>query len=300
MSAETLSRPSTSEAEKSLLDSRLDEAFNPDALSTDSTTAEPLDKVRDALDSTVDTSEGQDELFSLDSLDAPSASTPDTNPAPASQEYFSPLAQKLRERAQSASERIAPLSDILQNGNQIALETNEERAERGIAKLKALGSAALRKAKEIGVASIGVGVLVAERTSETVSTLATKAEHTTRSKVVELGLKASERLEARAKQKTVDAAHAEAQPYNDYLDDHTEAIKMDKKFDSQEQRSLREIRRENAQYAADRRQERREARIQRATAVPRAAVRLAGRAWRSRAGRSIRAAGRSLKEEWNK
>ncbi len=252
------------------------------------------------LDNPVEISEGQDELFSLDSLDAPSPSTPDINTAPTSQEYFSPLAQKMRERAQSAAERIGPLSDTLQNGNQTTLETNEERAERGIAKLKALGSAALRKAKEIGIASVGVGVLVAERTSEAVSTLATKAEHTTRSKVVELGLKASERLEARAKQKTVDAAHAEAQPYNDYLNDHAEAIDMDKEFNSPEQQAIREIRRENAQFAAERRQQRREVRIQRATAVPRAVARGVGRVWRSRASRSIRAAGRSLKEEWKK
>lgn len=265
MSTETLSRPSTPEVEN--------------------------EQEASPLDNPVDISEGQESLF-----DMPES----TFQAP---EYHSPLAQRLHERTERAKARVDALASSIGNPDQLPIssaETNQQRAERGIEAIKAFGSAALRKAKEIGVASVGVGVLVAERTSETVSTLATKAEHTTRSKVVELGLKASERLEARAKQKAVDAAHEEAQPYNDYLNDHAEAIEMNKEFDSPEQQAIREIRRENAQFAAERRQRRREARIQRATAVPRAVARGAGRVWRSRASRSIRAAGRSLKEEWKK
>lgn len=254
------------------------------------------DDAENSLDKPVEIGEGQDSLFELDDINSPES----TFQVP---EYHSPLAQRIKERAERAQGRVESLTASIEDRDQISIssvETNEERAERGIAAIKAFGSAALRKAKEIGIASIGVGVLVAERTRETTGALKDQANRTTRAKLIEIGTKASERLEARAKQKAVDAAHEEAQPYNDYLNDHAEAIEMNKVFDSPEQRAIREVRRENAEFAARRRQERRDARIQRATAVPRAAARLAGRAYRSRTSRTLRAAGRAIRNEWNR
>jgi hypothetical protein len=306
--SETLLRPPTheDEAEKSLLDSRIDEVFNQDSLDTSTTAEHPLDQAREALDEPAAIGDGQESLF-----DTPES----TFQVP---EFYSPRAQRIHERSVRAKGRVEALATSIGNPDQLAIataETKEQRGERVVARLKAFGRAALNKAKEFGVASVGAGVLVAERTAETVGTFAKQGELAARSKVMELGIKASERLEARAKQKVVDAAHEEAQPYNDYLDDqaqyskdHAEAIEMDKAFDikynSPEQRSIREVRRQNAEYAARRKQERREKRKERLTAVPRGLARLAGRAYRSRTGRTLRAAtraaGNAIRTEWNK
>ena len=130
-------------------------------------------------------------------------------------------------------------------------------------------------------------------------------------------MKASERLEARAKDRQYQSDHEEALAMNKQVDQDTidsvyeEAQELNREHDKQKAAeaeplayAMHEIREENLRRARERKQRRHDARVRRLTAAPRGVVRLAGRAYRSRASRTLRATGRAVRDtvrdEWNK